>query len=285
MFKNKIAVRLGILILILGAGFLLQTAALLQEKSDYSKLLSTINRKQIQDEEYSQNLKKIKSIVADNVKSPAEIIQRSMEFVHDNSLNIIDDERDRYLYQMSLDEFLKEGTERLLKASQNDSYSKPHLSCGLRSQLMKVILDQSGIYARIVQIFSDKDDVLKAHRLLEVFNPEIGVWELWDPDHRVVYINRNSGKPVDGVFFVFGERSKVVPQNGEIRGWEETKTSHIRDNFAGAVMFEYTRATSPGNLIIINRKQFDSHKVFNDGSTFKHFAAESLNFPRIIFFQ
>jgi len=187
---------------------------------------------------------------------------------------------------MSLEAFLKTGIQALLKAYESDSTSeKIHLSCGLRSQLMKKILSQFNIYSHIVQFFSDQGTMIKGHRLLEVFNPETRAWELWDPDFRVTYINRNSGRSVDSVFFIFGDKKEIIPKNGEIKGWEATKTAHLRDDFAGAVMFEKMRAASPGNLIIINKNQFDLNKIYSDGSTFKKFASTSLNVPRIILVQ
>ena len=107
--RSKIIIILAILVVILGAAFLWQTVSLVQVKRNYSNLLSATDDHQIENKQYLKNLERIKSIIAKKAASPTQIIEQSMDFVHDNSLHVIDKERNKYLYETSLDKFLQEG--------------------------------------------------------------------------------------------------------------------------------------------------------------------------------
>ncbi|MFX0201860.1 MAG: hypothetical protein ACFFCW_37595, partial [Candidatus Hodarchaeota archaeon] len=252
-----------------------------KEIKEYESILADVQEKRLKNEEYLTDLGKIKDIIDDSSNSSTEIIKKTAEFVHDNSLHLTDQEYHQHVGGTSAT-VLPVVIKKLLLAYQGDESKKPHIACGLRSYAMRAILERFDIYSRLVHIYSDEYEDPQGHRLLEVLNPDTRAWELWDPDFKVNYVYRDSKKPVDIMALVLGDRDKIIPKNGPIEGWEETKTKHLKDNFFEAVMFENIFHDMPGNVIIINRKRFDIHRIFSNGMTFTEFATKVYQHPRLI---
>jgi hypothetical protein len=272
--------RRNILLAILTVAFvivaLFQIFRLAEENEKYKKLLNNSQRLALEKKQYLNNLDKSKKIIDDDRATPTEIIRRTMEFVHKNSVHLIDEKYREYAFDMPL------VINKLLLANQGHDSEKPHLSCGSRSYAMREILIRFGIISRFVQAFSDDYQQVKGHRLLEVFNPETGSWEAWDPDFRVTFIDPESKRRLDIMEIVFGDKEKVVPQDGAIMGWEETKTTHLREHYFEAVLFGGINNGMANSIVIINRHEFNLGKTFSDGLTLKEWMFKHYLHPRFI---
>ncbi len=243
-----------------------------QHLSRLDKKINEITEKQ----EYLNKLDKIKEIIIDDSTSPTEVIRLTMEFVHNNSLHIIDEEHRKYAFNMPF------VMNKLLFAYQGHDSEKPHLSCGPRSYAMRAILAHLSITSRPIQVYSDNSQEVQGHYMLEVFNPETESWEVWDPHFRVTYINSDSKRRLDIMTIIFGDKNKVVPQDRAIIGWKETKTEHLKEHYFEAVLFENFIYGQLNSIIIINRHKFDLGKTFSDGLTFKEWAIKYYKHPRFI---
>ena len=255
---------------------LFQIFRLAEENKKYKKLLNNSQRLALEKKQYLNNLDKSKEIIDDDRATPTEIIRRTMEFVHNNSVHLIDEEHRKYAFDMPL------VINKLLLAYQGHDSEKPHLSCGPRSYAMREILIRFGIISRLVQVFSDDYQQVKGHRLLEVFNPETESWEAWDPDFRVTFIDPDSKRRLDIMEIVFGDKEKVVPQDGAIMGWEETNTTHLRGHYFEAALFEGINSGMANSIVIINRHEFNLGKTFSDGLTLKEWMFKHYLHPRFI---
>lgn len=188
---------------------------------------NTLQMKKIN--EYYNQLDSICNAIKIKSSSPTELIFNTMKFVNNNTTHLIDEERDRYL-NIPRYQFLMEVINRIYSISKDGVSDKPHLSCGLRAELMQNILQRYQISARINQIFStDGDKPVFAHRLLEVFNPEVKRWELWDPDNNVFFIEIKSGLRANSLQLLLSANNQIIPSNGTITGWNETGTGHLKN--------------------------------------------------------
>jgi hypothetical protein len=247
---------------------------LVEENREYRKLLNKSQGLALEQRQYLDNLDKSREIIHDNRATPTEIIKRTMEFVHNNSLHLIDEEYHKYAFNVPL------VINKLLLAYQGHHSEKPHLSCGPRSYAMKAILTELGISSRLVQIYSDEYENVRGHRLLEVFNPETQAWEAWDPDFRVTYVDRFTGSSIDIMTAIFGNKNNIIPRDGSIMGWRESKTEHLKKYYFKAVLFESD--TMINNIIVVNQSAFDLDKRFSDGLTFREWAIKHYQEPRFI---
>ena len=222
--KNLITLVLNIVLVSI---LVLQIFRLYKENHRYKSALSHNIRIETEKQEYSRNLNKIKDIIkaSSGSISVTDIAKAAMEFVHDNSSHLIDDEHRRYAFNIPI------VVKKLLLTYYGQENEKPHLSCGPRSFVMREVLGCFGITSRLVQIFSDEYDHAKGHRLLEVFNQDEKEWEVWDPDYRVIYVDRYTKKPVDIMALVFGDINRIVPKNGIVKGWAETGTEDLREKY------------------------------------------------------
>jgi hypothetical protein len=218
---------------------------------------------------------KIEKDILSNPLSPSEIIKVTMEYVHNNSLHLIDDEHRKYSGN------IPHVLNKIYLASEGDVSEKPHLSCGPRAYAMKTILSQFNIYSRLVQIYSDEYETHEAHRLLEVYNPDNQSWETWDPDYGVTYIDRQTNNSVDILSLVFLDKENFIPVGVSGEGWKKTKTEVIRDNYFESVLFE-TDGGMTNAVIIVNTDLFNMEKVFSSGLTFNAWAKKHYSSPRII---
>lgn len=281
MHNRRILLALAILNGVMILVFIFQIWTLARENKKYEAISSDSKENRLKQQEYSADLEKIKHIIDDPGNSFTAIVTNAMRFVHDNSLHRADYEYSRYA-DVKLVSSLPVIIKKLLLAYHGNEREKPHIACGLRSYAMRAILQRVGIFSRLVHVYTDDYEALEGHRLLEVLNPDTGAWELWDPDSRVNYVNRDSRKPVSVLALLFGDRDNIVPENGPIEGWEETNTKRLKDHFFEAVRFEGIFHDIPGTVIIINRKRFDIDKVFSNGMRFDEYATKAYSNPRLI---
>jgi len=258
---------------------LFQIHRLAHINAEYVDKLASFEESKKTKQEYINNLDRIKDLVLKNgpKETSTDLIRAVMEFVHDNSLHLVDDEHGAHAFNGLL------VTQKLLLASQRHENERPHLSCGPRSCLMRDLLTRFGIAARTVQLFSDAHKDVQGHRLLEVFNPETQTWELWDPDYRVTYVDALTKKSLDTMDILLGDLEKVVPKDGNTEGWKETRTERLKEeNYFGAVMLEGFGAQMLNSVGIINKEKFDINKAFSDGLTFKDWTRKNYRDARLI---
>jgi hypothetical protein len=258
---------------------LFQIHALAHKNSEYRDKLASLEKPETIKQEYIYNLDRIKDAILKNMptETATDKIRSAMEFVHDNSLHLIDDEHEAYAYNAPL------VTGKLLLAYQGHENEKPHLSCGPRACVMRDLLKRFGIGARTIQLFSDAHKDVRGHRLLEVLNPETQTWEVWDPDHRVTYVDALTKKSLDIIDFLLGDPENIVPKDGKIEGWKETRTEWLKEgNYFWAVMFEGHGWQMPNSVVLINREKFDINKAFSNGSTFMDWARKHYSNVRLV---
>jgi hypothetical protein len=283
MANKKNVIAFMVVIALVGI-LVLQIFRLYKENYIYRGAVSQKIRIETEKQEYLRNLDKIKDIIkaSSGGISVTDITKAAMEFVHDNSSHLIDDEHRRYAFNIPI------VVKKLLMTYHGKKNEKPHLSCGPRSFVMREVLDRFGITSRLVQVFSDEYYHVKGHRLLEVFNRDRKEWEVWDPDYRVTYFDRYSKKPVDIMCIVFGDINRIVPKNGNVKGWEETDTEHLRKNYFKAFSLErFDQGLIEGTMnttIVVNRAKFKINKVFSGGLTFEQWAIKHYQHPRFIVF-
>jgi hypothetical protein len=275
--------RKKLLVTVIGLFFvgvcLLQIHRMANVNSEYRDKIAVLEEPKTRKQEYINNLDRIKELILKNgpAETTADIIRAVMEFVHDNSLHLVDDEHSAYAYDGPL------VTKKLLLAYQGQKNEKPHLSCGPRSCLTRDLLTRLGITSRPIQLFSTAHKDVQGHRLLEVFNPETQTWEVWDPDYRVTYVDALTKKSVDIMAILFGDLEKILPKDGNTEGWKETHTEELKeDNYFGAALFEVPPQQIQYSVIIINLEKFDIHKAVSDGLTFKDWTKKYYGNIRLI---
>ena len=273
---------LYVLIGVLALGFVYQTFMVLNTKDRLEENHQAIEAKNVMNIEQLSNITKICAAISSTAQNATDIIHKTINFVYDHSIHAIDEEQNTYLTKMTTEKFLEVGIQGLLVSYNNPNAKKIHLSCGLRSNLVKHILSNMKINSRIVQIFSDKNQTFSRHRLLEVYNPDTKRWELWDPDHRVTYIDRKSNQRIDAMQFVFSEKDGIIPVNGNIMGWKENHVTDLLLGFEGAIMFEQRSPFTPGNIILVNSNLFDLHKRTYNGRSFMDLLSQEYRYARLI---
>lgn len=271
--KNKILYALFFSYLFIS---LYQINALSRKASESEPATSNISSK---NQVYMGMVDKIKDEILNRLQgssqSPTAIIRATMEYVHNNSLHLIDDEHKRYAFNIPY------VLNKMYLASFGDIKEKPHLSCGPRAYAMRVILSRFNIYSRLVQVYSDEYETHEGHRLLEVYNPDSQSWEVWDPDYGVTYVDRETKNPVDILTLVFSDKNNFIPIGISNEGWKITKTERLKNNYFKAVLFEKDSGMTNA-LIIVNESLFDMDKVFSSGLTFEEWAKKYYAYPRII---
>ncbi len=275
--KNGVLVGLAIAFVLIS---LFQIFRLNKELQENEKLLFNLARTKNEKLKYLKHLNKIKDIIKASSASISvtDIAKVAMEFVHDNSLHLIDSEHRKYAFNIPI------VVNKLLLTYSGQENEKPHLSCGPSSYVMREILTRFGIISRLIQVYSDEYDNVQGHRILEVFNPQEKKWEIWDPDYRVTYVDRYSKKPVGIMDLVFGDMSKIVPRNGFVEGWKETGTERLRTDYFKAFILESYTHGMINSTIIINKAKFNVNKIFSDGLTFEEWAVRHYQHPRFIVF-
>lgn len=271
--KNKILYALFFSYLFIS---LYQINVLSRKASENDPVTSNVNSK---NQVYMNMADKIKDEIANSLqgssRSPTAIIKATMEYVHNNSLHLIDDEHKRYAFNIPY------VLNKMYLASAGDIKEKPHLSCGPRSYAMRAVLSRFKIYSRLVQVYSDEYETHEGHRLLEVYNLDSQSWEVWDPDYGVTYVDRKTQKPVDILTLVFSDKNKFIPIGISNEGWKTTKTERLKNNYFKAVLFEKDSGMT-NSVIIVNESLFDMDKVFSSGLTFEEWAKKYYAYPRII---
>lgn len=109
-----------------------------------------------------------------------------MAFVHNNSVHNIDDE--------FWDDFRNKPRtlDKLLAHARGESTEKPHMECSTRSKLLLPLARKAGFEGHMVDMFKYHPEYL-SHKVVEVKNPETGLWELYDPTYQIFWKNEKTG--------------------------------------------------------------------------------------------
>lgn len=275
--KNNARVGVLLLLAVVYVGFsLFQISRLSSEVSEYKA--KTIADIQSGAQRSPNSLDTIKAEIIEKLPehhAAKDIILASMRYVHENSIHSIDDEYEKYAFNLPV------VLDKLILSSKGNASETPHLSCGPRSYAMRAILGHFNIYSRLIQIYSDSFDTVQAHRMLEVFNPDSQNWELWDPDYGVTYVDRETKEPTDIMSLVFSDKDHFMPVGVSYEGWEDTKSTSLKEHYFKSVLFEQDRGMT-NSVLIINQSIFDITKTFEAGLTFSEWAQHHYSNPRII---
>lgn len=264
-----------VFLVLAGCAVLIYGYRLWQENREFRASLQKARVQAAKEHRHAENLRKIKSLAVSAAARPTETIRSVMHFVHDHSVHPEGGEPEEYAFDMG------DLVESLLFAAEGKG-RKPRLSCGPRSYAMKEILLHCGIRSRLIQIFSDDFDPVKPHRMLEVLNPETNAWEVWDPDFRVTYVDRGTGRRLDIVTIIFGRAVTVAPLDEGRMDWDLTRTRHLKEHYFEAVLFEGINQGMSYRVLMINREKFDPDRRFADGRTFREWAEAQYPYPRLV---
>ncbi len=74
---------------------------------------------------------------------------------------------------------------------ENGQGLKPRLECDGQATALLTLLKQLGIESRLIFLYSDDEDTIAEHTLLEVFNPETQHWEVHDVLYNLSFVDAN----------------------------------------------------------------------------------------------
>lgn len=194
-----------------------------------------------------------------NLHSLNDTVDFIRNFIHHNSIHLIDEEHGHYAGNTNL---ILNWT---IDVAQHTRDEKPHLSCGPRADILKKMLTWYGIRNRIVQIYSDEYDDVRSHTFAEVYNPLYKTWHIQDADFNIYYQNAK-GERVDIATLVFeNQPDSILPVSGKKIGWEQNNLVFLKEKY-----FESMRI---GNVVLINPNRFNLRKIFpqNNGITGQQF--------------
>ncbi len=226
------------------------------------------------------NIRKI--IESRDLLTERERIDFIRNFVYENSLNLIDEEHEKYALN----------TQKVLNMMYNfykTGNNPPHLSCGPRALVMKAILDNLNVKNRIVHIFCDDFDYIQSHTLLEVFISEENRWEIQDPGYNIFFMDSNSMERLSAAHLLFGSmKNVIVCSYDNSSGWEKLYDFEKvnKNNYFEAVMYD-NRKENKKSVILINTSRFLVSKIFkkNSGKTFIQFANKHYGKPVFVLNQ
>ena len=230
----------------------------------------------------SDSMKNIRKIIDSlSLLTEREHIDFIRNFVYENSLNLIDEEHEKYALN----------TQKVLDMMYNfykTGNNPPHLSCGPRASIMKAILDNLSIKNRIVHIFCDNFDNIQSHTFLEVFISDENRWEIQDPGYNIFFMDSNSLKRLSAAQLLFGSmKNVIVCSYDKSSGWEKLYDfENVNNNYFEAVMYD-NRKENKKSVILVNTNRFSVSKVFekNGGMNFIQFANKHYGKPVFILNQ
>jgi len=198
-------------------------------------------------------------------------------FVNENSLHKIDEEHKKYAAnpEIVIGKLFNKFSEKA---------PPPHLSCGPRARVMKLILDKMKIKNRTVHIFSDEYNSVRSHSFLEVDTG--GGWHIQDPDFNIYYENSGTKVRASIMDLVFGRVENYTPCKGSRNcGWKKNHVLHLKNKFFEATKIDFDWQTERQPVMFVNSKRFDRAKIFpgNGNISFnefakKHYDLESLSY-------
>lgn len=208
-------------------------------------------------------------------RNKTEFIDKTREFVYQNSVKEIDSKHDEYAWNIS---FVLEKLYSSAKSGKN----LPHLSCGPRVLAMKSILDKAGIESRIVFLFSDDFDSLKDHTVLEVFNPDSLAWEIQDLDSNSYFINRKTKEraSVSQLILDSMQNFELISTEEKEKGWQDI----IVRSYLKAAMYNFSWTRNSKSVVIYNPTRFLMNKSFPDDNnlTFLQIVKDKYKNPAVI---
>lgn len=137
-------------------------------------------------------------------------IDTLMAFVHNNSVHNIDDE--------FWDDFRNKPRtlDKLLAHAKGESKERPHMECSTRSKLLLPLIRKAGFEAHMVDLFMYKPQY-DSHVVVEVKNPDTGLWEVYDPTYKIHWKNQNTNARASMRDLVFTPNFPFTPCLDEIR--------------------------------------------------------------------
>jgi len=142
------------------------------------------------------------SLLKKSLNDDLEIATFVRNWVNSNSVHLIDDEHDSYAFKIN------KVVCRISDYHQS-KIGKPHLSCGPRSYLAKLILDKLGFETRIIDIYKIDNGIPKSHTLFEYFDKQHKKWLLQDPDFNVYYVDKYTNMPLGTIECIKKESASI----------------------------------------------------------------------------
>ncbi len=212
------------------------------------------------------------------LSAPVQCADFVREFVHRNSVHLIDDEY--YTYAHDTPRILA-----LLLARSRGRGEPPHLDCYTRSRAMEAILGALGIETRAVDVYSDDFDHPASHSFLEVYDPGARAWHVQDPDYNLHYLDSAGGAQLSALELVFRPLDRALPcRDGSVRGWEKLGVELLRDHYFELLVYDRRRMEKAKTVILVNLSRFSLEKRFpeKENATLPQFAERFYNRPVII---
>ena len=199
--------------------------------------------------------------------TPAQRADFVRNFVHKNSIHLIDEEY--YSYASDTDKIIS-----LLYDCASGSGQPPHLDCYTRSRAMEAILRAMGIKTRAIDVYSDDFDTLESHSFLEVYSPGENAWHVQDPDYNIYYIDSATKSRLSAMQLVFQPLEGSVPCRDDLKcGWKDLGLERIRDHYFELLVYDRRGVKGGKTVILVNQSRFDPAKRFSgkDNKTMSEF--------------
>lgn len=197
-------------------------------------------------------------------------------WVHENSIHLIDKAHNQYAFRMAI-------VLPMLWQTYTVGAAPAHLSCGPRAYAMKVILDKLGIPSRLVMIFTDDNAEINSHTFLEVFDRESQDWVVHDPDFNIYYVDRRTQQRLSTIRLILSDLDAVVPVSDVTVGWQENNVEHLKQHYFEALLY-MNHLYGEKSVVMVNLDRFNPNKRFqrNDDLTFHEFANKHYKEPVFI---
>lgn len=178
--------------------------------------------------------------------------------------------------------FDKSESMRRLWAAYQGVGSKPHLSCGPRAYLMKVILDVKNISSRVIHCYSVGEKV-ESHSFLEVLDPKTGHYQCWDPDKARVYKFKDSGK-IANIEDLILRNSQLVAYRFKDGNWQKTNFDKLKKNYFSCFIFEPSDifVGIREGVVIYDKSKFDPDQLAEGDYSFREWVYEKYGKLRFI---
>ncbi len=137
-------------------------------------------------------------------------IDTLMAFVHDNSVQSIDDE--------FWDDFRNKPRtlDKLIAHAKGESNDLPHMECSTRSKLLLLLVRKAGFEAHMIDLFKYLPEY-DSYVVVEVRNPDTGLWEVYDPTYKIHWKREDSNARASIRDLVFTPGFPFSPCLDEIR--------------------------------------------------------------------
>ncbi|MEG6508723.1 hypothetical protein V6C03_07045 [Methyloligella sp. 2.7D] len=143
-------------------------------------------------------------------------IDRIRGFLNDHSRHLVDDEFWAMHSAPNTGPYLR----KIIAHAEGRSNERAHMECSTRSHLFGRILTALGYQVRTVAMFgTGRPERPYSHVVIDVKNPQTGVWETQDPDGDIYWKSASTGERLS-IAEAGDDLDAVIPCNASSCGWD-----------------------------------------------------------------